>query len=404
MSTIQTFFLLSVCGVALASGLAAQTRFETLESVTGTMPGWMAIADGMLYGATYSEALPAGSCGTIFDLQPPPGGTSWTQTTLYNFPQTTGDACFPVSPPLATASGALYGITPYGGDYNDGAFYELQPPTAPGGAWTASVLYSFDLDGGTGLPAALAPGPDGSFYCSASGGPDIFGAILQFQPPTAPGGAWTATVIYNFADFLGPRALVPGPDGTLYGAAGYGQIIQLSPPVSPGGAWTLDVLYTVSGHDGLGPNSLVLAQDGTLYGTTVGSTYALGVGNATVFQLTPPGSPGASWGFKVLQNFGEFLNLNSPLILRDGNLYSTVSSVILAGNGRAAQTGAGQIFELQAPATAGGDWTLVHLHDFTGDQLPGGALAMDKDGDIFGVTATPYNQPPAGTVYRLATK
>jgi hypothetical protein len=65
MSTIQTFFLLSVCGVALASGLAAQTRFETLESVTGTMPGWMAIADGMLYGVTYSEGLPVGDCGTF---------------------------------------------------------------------------------------------------------------------------------------------------------------------------------------------------------------------------------------------------------------------------------------------------------------------------------------------------
>jgi hypothetical protein len=95
----------------------------------------------------------------------------------------------------------------------------------------------------------------------------------------------------------------------------------------------------------------------------------------------------------VLQDFGQGLNLNSPLILRDGDLYGTVDSPM-----------GGQVFELQAPATAGGDWILVHLHDSTGGQLPGGTLVMDKDGDIFGVTAAPYNQPPGGTVYRLATK
>jgi hypothetical protein len=29
---------------------------------------------------------------------------------------------------------------------------------------------------------------------------------------------------------------------------------------------------------------------------------------------------------------------------------------------------------------------------------------MDKNGALFGVTAAPNNQPPAGMVYRLATK
>jgi hypothetical protein len=396
----ENFILLSACCVALlASAAAAQTRFAPLDSITGTMPGWMAASDRMLYGATYLEALTGWSCGTIFELQPPgPGGTAWTQTTLYGFAPTGGDACFPLSPPLTTASGALYGVTYAGGTYGIGAFYELEPPTAPGGAWTEGVLYSFDLhNGGTGIPAALAPGPNGSFYCSASGGVDAFGALVQFQPPTAPGGTWTQTVLYNFADCLGPDALIPGPGGGLYGASLWGEIVQLDPPTASGGAWTATVLYTLTSRDGLGPNSLVLTSDGTLYGTTLGSSYNLGSGKATVFQLTPPASAGGSWSFAVLQDFGAYLNLNSPLILRDGNLYGTLASTT---DGEAG----GQVFELQPPTIAGGDWTLVHLHEFTKGQLPGGALAMDKNGDIFGVTAAPQFQPPAGTVYRLATK
>jgi len=126
------------------------------------------------------------------------------------------------------------------------------------------------------------------------------------------------------------------------------------------------------------------------------------VGDATVFQLTPPGSPGGSWTYKVLYNFGEDYNLNSPLILRNGNLYGTAAAIYTySPDGNA--TG-GIAFELQPPATPGGAWKHVHLHQFVAGQLPGGSLAMDKNGGIFGVTVAPSNQDPSGTVYLLATK
>jgi hypothetical protein len=402
MSTIRNLILLSACGGALlASAAAAQTHFTTIDSLADTMPAGMAEADRMLYGATYLSSFTGSNCGMIFELRPPPtGSTSWTQTTLYSFAPTGGDACSPISPPLAAAGGTLYGIAAGGGAYGWGAFYELQPPAAPGGAWTESVLYSFDLQGGgTGDPAALAPGPNGSFYCGASGGTDGAGVLVQLQPPSSPGGAWTQTVLYNFTPGLSPGALLPGPGGVLYGTNMAGPIIQMTPPSAPGGSWTETVLYTVTGRDGLSPYSLVLAADGTLYGTTLGSNYYNGLGKATVFQLTPPASSGGSWTFTLLHNFGQQLNLLSPLILRNGNLYGTATPY-----GIPPFATGGQIFELQRPATAGGAWTLVHLHQFTGTQLPGGALAMDKNGDIFGVTNAPYNMPPSGTVYRLATK
>jgi hypothetical protein len=47
--------------------------------------------------------------------------------------------------------------------------------------------------------------------------------------------------------------------------------------------------------------------------------------------------------------------------------------------------------------------TGVSRRTFIGS-LEAGALAMDKNGGIFGVTAAPYLQPPSGTVYWLAAK
>jgi uncharacterized repeat protein (TIGR03803 family) len=393
MKATPILTLLSAYGAMLAAWPAAgQSRFETLYDFTTNPVGVTAIR-GKLFAAAWYVTTTQWTCGTISELQPTPSGGPWVETTLYAFSETGGDGCEPDAAPIPGPGGGLYGTTLYGGAYNDGELYELQPPSAPGGAWTESVLYSFDLPNrGTGYPGPPIPGPNGSFYCGAGGGLYGFGALVQLGPPSMPGGPWSQTVLYNFAT-VGPNVLIPGPEGSLYGAGLDGQIVQFDPPVAPGGAWTETVLYNVPSSDGLGPNSLTLASDGTLYGTAFGSSYDQGIGKATVFQLTPPASGGGAWSFTLLQNFGENVNLNSPLILRNGNLYGTADSF----------TG-GQVFELQPPATPGGAWTRVPLHQFSGNQLPGGTLVMDQRGGLFGVTAAPYLQPPNGTVYWLATK
>lgn len=397
MRIFQQFLLAGALAASpLVSEAAGQTRFATLDTLSGTNPIGLTSQGGLLNGVAAHAGL-NGDCGTFFQLQPPASpGAPWTQATILTLDSSGSGGCTPFAAPIPGPLGTLYGTAQYGGTYNSGVFYELQPPSTPSGAWTENVLYNFDIYGtGTGYPAAPIPGPNGSFYCSAAGGVDAFGALVQLQPPSAPGGTWTQTVLYNFADFPSPNTLVPGPGGVLYGTSWWGQVMQFSPPAMSGGAWTATVLYTLTGNDGLGPTSLVRASDGTLYGTAFGTNYGQGNGKATVFQLTPPKSSGGGWSFKVLQDFGVNLNLNSPLILRNGNLYGTVAS----GSGMG-----GQVFELQPPATSGGAWTLVHLHQFTGNQLPGGTLVMDKNGDIFGVTAAAYNVAPSGTVYRLATK
>jgi len=400
MKTIRTLTLLSACGGALlAPPLPAQARFETLSTFTGTNPIGVTAVGGLVYGAAaYLSPFPTQlMCGTLFELQPPASpGEPWVQTAIYTFDNMGSSGCIPSAAPIQGPGGVLYGTATYGGAYGDGVLYQLQPPSTPGGAWTETVLYSFEiLNAGTAVAGPPVPGPSGSLYCIAAGGAYGYGALVQLLPPTAPGGAWTQAVLYNFDYYSAAEGLLPGPDGILYGANGAGPILQLNPPAAPGGSWTETVLYTLTRSDGITPTYLTLASDGTLYGVTWGSNFGYGGGRATVFQLTPPTSAGGSWTFTLLRDFGaQFgINLNSPLLLRDGNLYGTVTSA----------TG-GQVFELQPPAITGGAWTLVHLHQFTGNQLPGGTLVMDKNGGIFGVTAAPYNQTPGGTVYRLATK
>jgi len=394
MKTIRTLTLLSAWGAALlASSLAAQTRYKTLYDLAGNDPLDLTVIDGNLLVTASFSNLSGWSCGVISGLQPT-GGGGWVQTTLYTFAQDGSAGCYP-NVPIAGPGRALYGTTQYGGAYDNGVLYELQPPAATGGAWTESVLYSFNsnVPDGTGYPGPLAPGPSDSFYCVVSGGAYGYGALVQLLPPAMPGGTWTETVLYDYRGFVSPGTLVPGLGGVFYGTNWAGPIIRMNPPAAAGGSWTEAILYTLTRSDGLSPNSLVLASDGTLYGTTFGTSDFYGTGRAVVFQLKPPASPGGSWTYTVLHDFGQNYNLNSPLILRNGNLYGTAASA----------TG-GQVFELQPPATVGDAWTLVHLHQFTGNQLPGGTFVMDKNGSIFGVTAARYFAPPSGTVYRLATK
>jgi hypothetical protein len=100
----------------------------------------------------------------------------------------------------------------------------------------------------------------------------------------------------------------------------------------------------------------------------------------TVFKLTPPASPGGDWTKTILHQFGqgELHGPSSPVILHNGNIYGTTTSP----NG-------GFAFELQPPASPGGGWTANFLHEFTGGEMPGGALAMDGIGALYGATQIP---------------
>jgi uncharacterized repeat protein (TIGR03803 family) len=135
------------------------------------------------------------------------------------------------------------------------------------------------------------------------------GAVFQLTPPTTSGEGWTESVIHSFTGNNGdgayPQAgLLLGPNGTFYGTTSYGgvesgsacsyfgshgcgTVFQLTPPTTPGGAWTETILHGFTGENGDGSvpyGGLTLSPGGTLYGTTT----AGGTSNkGTVFSITP---------------------------------------------------------------------------------------------------------------------
>jgi uncharacterized repeat protein (TIGR03803 family) len=113
------------------------------------------------------------------------------------------------------------------------------------------------------------------------GGQYGFGTV--FQLTQTPSGV-TKTILYSFQDGDSDGAF-PGTNLAfdsalnLYGTTdqggygpnyqGFGTVFQLTPPESPGGAWSQKMLYAFSGgSDGALPTAGVLLNDGWLLGTT----------------------------------------------------------------------------------------------------------------------------------------
>src|ERR1022692_676258 len=151
------------------------------------------------------------------------------------------------------------------------------------------VLYRFHGSGDGANPAAgLIADHAGNFYGTAEyGGVSFYGSVFELSPPGKPGGAWTETTLYSFAndgDGARPTAgLIFDQLGNLYGttsdsnAGGYGEIFQLSPPGVQGGAWTETVLYSFTGgDDGAYPaGGVIFDPSGNLFGTTESSVFEL---------------------------------------------------------------------------------------------------------------------------------
>ena len=134
-----TVFKLSHSG----SGWVLTTLYSFAGGSDGSCPsGRVALArDGTLYGTTTYDG--SGGFGTVFRLSPWPTAPKsvlapWSKVVLYSF---TGgsDGAWPEGDLTLDQSGNIYGTTPYGGYYGQGAIYELAPSS---GGWTETVLYS----------------------------------------------------------------------------------------------------------------------------------------------------------------------------------------------------------------------------------------------------------------------
>jgi hypothetical protein len=300
------------------------------------------------------------------------------------------------------------------------------PPATPGATWTENILHNFygGKDGGIPLGGVLIRKNGHVIGTTGTGGPGgVLGCGLVFDlaPPASGSTIWKETILYDFGcapDGNSPQGdLIVDPAGNIYGATvaggngncfdGCGTVYQLSPPTAPGGAWTETILYMFQNSpDGNGPwAGLVRDSAGNLYGTTYRggnlSGGCLGTGCGTVFQLTPPTTPGGAWTEIVIHNFTGGADGATPLaglaMDREGNLYGTAS----AGgdsqcNASAEVPGCGVLFKVTPQA--GGGWTQNTLHAFSGapdGANPQAALTI-RGGALYGTTTSGGTGPNGG--------
>jgi uncharacterized repeat protein (TIGR03803 family) len=242
--------------------------------------GLVLASNGTLYGTAYYQNG-GGGCGSVFSLTPPaPGKTAWTEATLYNFAGP-ADGCQPQSALIIGAGGVLYGTTTSGGAGKAGTLFSLTPPANGSNSWTEATVYSFPAaSGGAGSWAGLLQDAAGALYVATAhgGGGACSGGCGVMNKLTQSGGAWSATVIYSFLG--GKDGRHPGgqiafdAQGNLYGATrGHlatpgGTVFRLT-PAGAGAPWTETTLYHfLNAGDGAEPNSgAVLGQNGEAYGT-----------------------------------------------------------------------------------------------------------------------------------------
>ena len=390
-SLATTIFAVTLLASFLATAsLAANASDKVLYSFKGgddgANPSAALIADrsGNLYGTTTDGGGGACDCGVVFELSPPARqGGDWTETILYRFQGP--EAATPEAGLIFDEAGNLYGTTVHGGASNDGTVFKLAPPSAPGGSWTETTLYEFrGEDDGEYPLASLVFDNSGNLYGTTlfGGGRAQVGIVFQVSPPTVPGGSWTETVLHRFGhgnDGVDPEgALLIDQQGALYGTTRDGVVFKLSPP-SPGhDQWTGRALYEFSGFaDGNQP-SYILAAQGAVYG---GATLGGNANHGTIFQLIPQAG---EWKENTLYNFqgGSDGGLPVGQLLRDrsGNLYGTT----YAGQ----QPDNGTVFRL-SPPKSGGAWTKTTLHEFGGKgdgATPNGGLVKGKGGALYGTT------------------
>lgn len=393
----------STCLVATIFSLSALSHAQTETdiayfSTSITYGGVTFDSAGNLYGVTDNGGSSpncggvGSGCGSIFQLSPA-GGTSWTQTTIYNF-QNHADGALPLAGLTVDSAGNLYGTNfgsyTQGGSSHPGVAFELSP--AANNSWTFTTLYTFDQTKETVPPSSpLTIDTAGNLYgVTYYGGRFSNGSVFELSKT---GGVWKETILHSFGG-PGDGSLPYGPlaidsEGNLYGttsaggSAGWGTAYELSRQTS--GVWKESLLYTfVSARS---PQAgLILDSAHNLYGTTfAGGAY----GNGVVFRLSPVKQDGnVKWKYVPLYNFTNGADGGAPAspLTFDaaGNLYGTDASDPYTCQG---YYGCWQVYKLSVGSN--GTWQVAALYPIPNQKDAGNvSLVLDSAGDIF---ATAYD-------------
>lgn len=371
--------------------------------------------DGKLYGTTVGgggeKACPNSSfdgCGVVFQLTPGKDG-KWRETILHAFRGGNSDGSTPAGDPAVDEKGNLYGTTVYGGPLDEcsnegcGIVFELTPNA--GGKWTYKVVHEFAVTDGAWPYGGLIFDAAGNLYGTTTGGGNTgactggCGVVFELTPGAK--GQWTESVLYSFegTDGYGPNSpLIFDSTGNLYGATqhgganGTGAVFELL--LGKGGEWSEQVLYSFGAYDSQDGDQPVygvtLDIAGSLYGTTQFGGAVGEQGWGTAFRLTPKTE--GKWDETILKRFDEnkvgggFVS-SGLLMDKEGNLYGSTFEGGKYTCPANAPGDCGVVFRLARDA--GGMWRETVLHSFGKGQdgaVPGGELAREPTGSLFGVT------------------
>jgi len=398
--------------LAAASGAwaASEKVLYAFHGTDGCGPTSVIVGtDGALYGTTEAAGTTTcsadGPSGAVFQLTRGSDG-AWNETVLHLFTGSDGSA--PGGALVADKAGNLYGTTVYGGPngcsgLGCGVAFELE--RGSGGEWTYKILHLFFQKAGDGLwpYAGMIFDSKGNLYGTTSRGGNLSaceggcGVVFELSPDSK--GKWKETVLYSFSSRDGEQPLAPlvfDSSGDLYGTTeyggnqGYGTVFKL---IERHGQWSEEILHSFGGFtgDGIYPGyGVTLDSSGDLYGATPVSSGKIENGWGIAFELTP--GAGGKWRETVLHRFdrnrfgGGYVS-SGLVIDKSGDLYGAAAwggeYACALGYG----LGCGVVFKL-APQ-AGGKWTESVLHSFgQGNDgiFPGGELAFDSSGRLFGVT------------------
>jgi len=352
---------------ATVSVATAETQEVLLHNFAGPPPygatPWRVIRDsaGNLYGTTYSGG--AFNQGVVFKVD-----TSGNMIVLHSFAGG-ADGANPTAGVSRDSAGNLYGTTYYGGMFNAGTVFKVDP------SGNETVLY-----GGAGIafPQGVIVDSAGDLYgTNYDGGTWGFGSVYKLDS------SGHLTVLYSFSftgsDGANPLAgVIRDSAGNLYGTTlnggefGKGTVYM----VDPSGSET--VLHSFSGADGAGANASVILSSGDLYGTTTGGGPSSN-GCGVVYKLDASGHE------TVLHSFTGGADGCNPTggVIRDsaGNLYGTTAY--------GGTFNAGTVYKLD---TSGNEtllynFTQVPVTNGVGLGSPGPTgVVLDPAGNLYGTT------------------
>jgi uncharacterized delta-60 repeat protein len=316
------------------------TGFAVLQHLTsfpGSSTGLLLGSDGALYGTTVFGG--ASGNGTVFKLGTDGSGFA----VLHSFSGLVNEGGRPYAQLVEDAAGALYGTTEVGGAdaNNGGTVFRLQKN---GTGFTVLQAFAGGTGNGGTLRRGLLLASDGALYgVTPTGGQNSKGTVFRIQRD---GTGFRLLVQFAANGTQGgiPQAtLVEDADGVLYGgntafgALGGGTVFRLNKDGTAFGVMHHFRSGTADGNQMQG--ELVVGSDNWLYGTTFNGT-ATGSGelfklarSATGLNYTLVSNPGhgSLSGTAPNLTYTPALNYNGPdsftFKVNDGTVDSTTETV-----------------------------------------------------------------------------